>query len=58
MAREKKAQDENRDPITGTPGSHPVATGVGTAIGGAAAGMAAGAAAWPVAWPREDVLSA
>ncbi|MGI8431024.1 MAG: hypothetical protein ACR2MW_01865, partial [Chthoniobacterales bacterium] len=35
--------DENRDPITGEPGSHPVGTGVGTA-GGAATGGAIGAA--------------
>ena len=37
MADRKKANDSNRDPITGTPGAHPVATGVGTALGGAAA---------------------
>lgn len=36
-------ENENRDPITGEPGSHPVGTGVGTA-GGAAAGAAIGAA--------------
>ena len=35
--------DENRDPITGAPGSHPIGTGVG-ATGGGVAGMAAGAA--------------
>ena len=35
--------DANRDPLTKTPGSHPVGTGVGAA-GGAAAGAAAGAA--------------
>jgi hypothetical protein len=35
--------DANRDPITGEPGSHPVATGVGAA-GGGAAGAVAGAA--------------
>ena len=50
--------NENRDPITGTPGSHPVGTGIGAAVGGAAAGAAltgaaatgaiAGAAAGPV----------
>ena len=34
---------ENRDPVTGEPGSHPVGTGVGTA-GGAATGGAIGAA--------------
>ena len=35
--------DENRDPITGAPGSHPIGTGVGAAGGGLAA-AAAGAA--------------
>ncbi|MCY2966595.1 MAG: hypothetical protein NT069_23690 [Planctomycetota bacterium] len=38
----------NRDPITGTPGAHPVGTGVGAAVGGAAVGAAAGAVAGPV----------
>lgn len=37
----------NRDPITGTPGAHPVGTGVGAA-GGAAAGAALGAMAGPI----------
>jgi hypothetical protein len=36
-------RDENRDPLTGEPGSHPIGTGVGSA-GGAAAGAAVGAA--------------
>jgi uncharacterized protein YcfJ len=38
-------RDENRDPITGEPGAHPVGTGVGAAgagLAGAAAGMAVG----------------
>ena len=39
--------DANRDPITGTPGAHPVGTGVGAASG-AAAGAAIGAVAGPV----------
>ena len=39
--------DNNRDPITGTPGAHPVGTGVGAA-GGAVAGAAAGSVAGPV----------
>ncbi len=40
---------ENRDPISGATGSHPVGTGVGAAAGGAAAGAAAGTiAAGPV----------
>jgi uncharacterized protein (TIGR02284 family) len=37
----------NRDPITGTPGAHPVGTGLG-ATGGALAGAAAGSLAGPV----------
>src|SRR5689334_16296891 len=41
--RVEKSRDENRDPITGTPGAHPVGTGVGAA-GGGAAGAAIGTA--------------
>ena len=41
--RDKKRSDRNEDPITGEPGSHPVATGVG-AMGGGAAGAAIGTA--------------
>src|SRR5688572_29365492 len=37
----------NRDPITGTPGAHPVGTGLGAA-GGGAAGAAIGAVAGPI----------
>jgi hypothetical protein len=36
-------RDANRDPLTGTPGSHPVGTGAG-AVGGAVAGAVAGTA--------------
>ena len=43
--REKR--DENRDPITGAKGAHPVGAGVGAA-GGAAAGGAIGAVGGPV----------
>ena len=35
-------KDDNRDPITGEPGSHPIGTGVGAVAGGIAAGAAAG----------------
>jgi hypothetical protein len=46
--REKEMdKDLNRDPISGTPGAHPVGTGVGAAAGGAA-GAAVGAVAGPV----------
>lgn len=38
-----RGADANRDPITGSPGAHPVGTGVG-ATGGGAAGAAIGAA--------------
>lgn len=49
MTNEIKKPDANRDPITGTPGSHPVGTGIGAAVGGMAAGAAAGTvAAGPV----------
>lgn len=40
-------RDENRDPITGEPGSHPVGTGVGSA-GGAAVGAGIGAIGGPI----------
>ena len=43
---EKK--DANRDPITGSPGAHPVGTGIGAAAGGAATGAAVGSVAGPV----------
>ena len=39
---------ENRDPLTGAPGAHPIGTGVGAALGGAAAGAAAGTVVGPV----------
>ena len=42
MANETKKPEENRDPITGAPGAHPVGTAAGAALGGAAAGAAAG----------------
>lgn len=43
----RKGADANPDPITGSPGAHPVGTGIGAA-GGAAAGAAIGAVAGPV----------
>lgn len=51
MARQDQRnfdKDDNRDAITGEPGSHPVGAGLGAAAGGAAAGAAAGAAGGPV----------
>ena len=40
--------DANRDPISGTPGAHPIGVGVGAAAGGAATGAAVGTVAGPV----------
>jgi len=48
MNTKKTSTDANRDPITGTPGAHPVATGIGAALGGAGAGAVAGALGGPV----------
>lgn len=39
---------DNLDPITGTPGAHPIGTGLGAALGGAAAGALTGTAAGPL----------
>lgn len=43
----REHHDENRDPLTGTPGAHPMGTGLGAA-GAGAAGAAIGAAVGPV----------
>jgi hypothetical protein len=48
MNTERKHASENRDPLTGTKGAHPIGTGVGAALGGAAAGAAAGTVVGPV----------
>ena len=45
---DKNDKSRNPDPITGTPGSHPIGTGLGAAAGGAAAGAAVGTVAGPV----------
>lgn len=47
MNNRNDSNDMNRDPITGTPGAHPIGTGVGAAAGGAA-GAAIGAVGGPV----------
>ena len=44
----KVQRDENRDPISGEPGAHPVGTGIGAAVTGAAAGAAGGAVGGPI----------
>ncbi len=43
-----KTPEENRDPISGAPGAHPVGTGIGAAATGAAIGAAGGAIGGPV----------
>lgn len=48
MTRDIDKKDANRDPITGTPGAHPVGTGVGAAAGGVAAGAVVGSMAGPM----------
>lgn len=48
MKNHTETPDANRDPISGTPGSHPVGTGAGALAGGAAAGAAVGTVAGPV----------
>jgi uncharacterized protein YcfJ len=62
MASSKKDQSrdehENRDPITGEPGSHPVGTGLGAAAGGAAIGAAAGLAGGPIGLAVGTVVGA
>lgn len=45
--QDRDTRDLNRDPLSGTPGAHPVGVGVG-ATGGAAAGAALGAMGGPV----------
>jgi hypothetical protein len=50
--------DENRDPITGARGAHPVGTGLGAAAGGAAAGAAVGSVAGPVGTAAGVVVGA
>src|SRR5688572_27210787 len=40
--------DANRDPITGTPGAHPVGTGIGAAAAGATGAAIGGAVGGPV----------
>lgn len=47
--KEPELPDANRDPVSGTPGSHPVGTGIGAAVAGVATVAAAGTlAAGPV----------
>src|SRR3954467_8263262 len=45
---DRRGTDENRDPISGARGAHPVGTGLGAVAGGAATGAAVGSVAGPV----------
>jgi hypothetical protein len=47
-AQDRLERDENRDPISGARGAHPVGTGLGAAAGGAATGAAIGSVAGPI----------
>ena len=51
-------RDENRDPITGEHGAHPVGTGIGAATGGIAAGAAVGAAIGSSVGPAGTLVGA
>ena len=53
-----ETRDSNPDPITGEPGSHPVATGVGAAGGGAAGAAIGTAVAGPVGTAVGAVIGA
>lgn len=50
--------DENRDPISGARGAHPVGTGLGAAAGGAATGAAVGSVAGPIGTAAGIVVGA
>jgi len=51
-------RDANRDPITGTPGSHPIGTGIGAAAGGVAGAVGAGALAGSLGGPVGTAIGA
>jgi uncharacterized protein YcfJ len=53
-----RAEHENRDPITGEPGSHPIGTGLGAAAAGAVLGAAAGVAGGPIGLSVGTVVGA
>ena len=48
MTRDTSQRDQNRDPLTGAPGSHPVGVGVGGVAGGMAAGAVTGTVFGPI----------
>ena len=48
MADINEQHDANRDPITGTPGAHPVGTGVGAAGAGATGAVVGGMVGGPI----------
>ncbi|MET7143006.1 hypothetical protein M3S04_15330 [Xanthomonas sp. PPL139] len=48
MDNNDESRDLNRDPISGTPGSHPVGVGIGGTAGGVAAGALAGTVFGPL----------
>src|SRR5687768_153097 len=48
LDNEQREHHENRDPLTGEGGAHPVGTGVGAASGGTVGAMIGGAVGGPV----------
>ncbi|GAA5115448.1 hypothetical protein GCM10023212_00150 [Luteolibacter yonseiensis] len=57
MKTDTESANENRDPITGEPGSHPIGTGVGS-LAGAATGAFLGALGGPVGMAIGGVVGA
>jgi len=57
MKTETAPRNENRDPITGEPGSHPVGTGVGS-LAGAATGAVVGSPGGPIGMAIGGVIGA
>ena len=55
---EQNQRDENRDPITGAPGAHPVGVGIGAAGGGATGAAIGTAVAGPVGTAVGAVIGA
>jgi hypothetical protein len=51
----RKTGDANRDPISGTPGSHPVGTGIGAAAGGTGAALAGAAIGAAISGPAAPI---
>src|SRR3954471_9273816 len=58
IEKKKLEKDDNRDPLTGAPGAHPVGVGVGAAGGGATGAAIGTAVAGPVGTAVGAVIGA